>query len=312
MRQIGSINSDQDAERFSDYLLTQGIGNMVEEGAGGTWAVWVENDDHIDRGRTELAQFQANPADPRYEAAGRAEQLRRQNEKAEQRRRKQFVDVRTRWAQPSRLARPVTIALAAISIVVAVATKLGMEPGPPTPAENALLIAPVEAVEGRWVQWDDLNAIKRGQVWRLITPIFLHFGPLHLLFNMFWLVDLGSMIETRRGWWFLLLMVLVTAVGSNVAEYYLPNPASPSPMFGGMSGVNYALFGYAWIKGRYQPHLGIGVSQQTVLILMIWLVVCFIGLIPNVANYAHLVGLIGGAAFAYLPYATGRLRRRAR
>src|SRR5687768_13294697 len=69
MRQIGSINNDQDAERFSDYLLTQGIGNMVEEGAGGTWLVWVENDDHLDRGRTELAQFQANPADPRYEAA---------------------------------------------------------------------------------------------------------------------------------------------------------------------------------------------------------------------------------------------------
>src|SRR5687767_5018001 len=71
MRQIGSISSDHDAERFSDYLLTQGIGNMVEEGAGGgAWAVWVENDDHLDRGRSELEQFRANPADPRYEAAG--------------------------------------------------------------------------------------------------------------------------------------------------------------------------------------------------------------------------------------------------
>src|SRR5687768_12031038 len=110
MRQIGSINGDQDAERFSDYLLTQGIGNMVEEGAdGGAWAVWVENDDHMDRGRAELARFQQNPADPRYEAAGKAEKLRKQAEKAEQRRRKQFVDVRTRWAQPSQLARPVTI-----------------------------------------------------------------------------------------------------------------------------------------------------------------------------------------------------------
>src|SRR4051812_30624169 len=101
MRQIGSIESDGDAERFSDYLLTQGIGNMVEEqGPGGVWAVWVENDDHLDRGRAELEQFRANPRDPRYDVESKAEQIRKQSDQAETRRRMQHVDVRTRWSHP--------------------------------------------------------------------------------------------------------------------------------------------------------------------------------------------------------------------
>jgi GlpG protein len=316
MRQIGSIDSDQDAERFSDYLLTQGIGNMVEEGGpGGAWAVWVENDDHLDRGRSELERFRANPADPRYEAAGHAEKIRKQSEKSEQRRRKQFVDVRTRWSQPGQLARPVTVALAALCVLAAVGTKLNM--AGPTPLKNMLMIAPVEERADGWVERDDLAAIRHGQVWRLVTPVFLHFGPLHLLFNLFVLFDLASIIEQRRGSLFLLGFVLVTAIASNLAEYYCNlslTEASlhPSPLFGGMSGVNYALFGYAWMKGKYQPHGGIVVAQQTVTVMLFWFVLCFTGLVGSIANVAHAAGLIAGVVIGYVPYAVRRVVRRQR
>ena len=60
---IGTIPTDADAERFSDYLVTQQIGNMVEESAAGDWSVWVENDDHLDRAKSELHAFLQNPAD---------------------------------------------------------------------------------------------------------------------------------------------------------------------------------------------------------------------------------------------------------
>lgn len=304
MRQIGSLDNEIDARRFGAYLLTQGIKNTVEEGAGGSWAVWVEDDDQLDRGRAELDAFRPNRADPRYDAAvGHAEKLRKAADKAEERRRKQFIDVRTRWAKPGQLARPVTVALLGASILVAVFTLGGSREGP---LMNALRIAPTTPVDESHITWDDLNAITHGQVWRLVTPIFLHFGPFHLLFNMFWLLDLGSMVEARRGSWFLILFVVVTAVASNLAEYYWP---PVHPMFGGMSGVVYGLFGYVWIKGRVQPHLGMGVSQQTVMIMLAWLVICAVGLIPRVANTAHVVGLISGVAFAYLPYAVKRLRR---
>jgi GlpG protein len=156
----------------------------------------------------------------------------------------------------------------------------------------------------------DEGAIARGQVWRVVTPIFIHYGPLHLIFNMFWLLDLGAMIETRRGSLFLLLLVLITAAVSNVAQYYLGDWGVRNPAFGGMSGVNYALFGYAWLKGKFQPHLGVGVSPQTVTIMLFWLVLCMTGLVGAVANVAHLVGLLGGAGFAYVPYLVKRVTRR--
>jgi GlpG protein len=149
-----------------------------------------------------------------------------------------------------------------------------------------------------------LVAIRRGQVWRLVTPIFLHFGILHLVFNMFWLRDLGGMIELRRGTWRLALIVLAAAVIPNLAQYFWAGP-----FFGGMSGVVYALFGYVWIKGRYEPHLGLGVSQETAFIMLAWLVLCMTGWVGDIANAAHVAGLVVGVVIAYLPIGVRRLQR---
>ena len=311
MRQIGSLENENDARRFGAYLLTHGVRNSVEPAAStGDWAVWVEDDDHLDRGRAELAAFRVNRADARYDAAvARADDLRKTEEKAEQRRRKQFVDVRTRWAQPGQLARPVTIALVVLSVLAALGTKLGYQD---TPLANGLRFVPIIPLPNGSAIWAELgDTLRRGQVWRLVTPIFLHFGPLHLIFNIFWLLDLGSMIETRRGSRFLLLFVLLTAVVSNLAQYYMPPLAGN---FGGMSGVVYALFGYVWINGRLRPHLGMGVNQQAVVIMLAWLVICMIpGVLPvQVANTAHVTGLLAGVLLAFTPYAVERMRRRAR
>ena len=202
-----------------------------------------------------------------------------------------------------------TIVLAAISILVAIGTKLGGDSGP---VLDALRIVPVHrlAEDPTRGHFGTLReTITTGQVWRLVTPIFLHFGILHLVFNMFWLLDLGSMIETRRGSFFLLVMALVTAAASNVAQYYLGHLGAPNPLFGGMSGVNYVLFGYAWMQGKFQPHRGIGLAPQTITVMLFWLVLCMTGLVGPVANVAHVVGLIGGVAFGYLPYAISRLKR---
>ena len=88
--------------------------------------------------------------------------------------------------------------------------------------------------------------LKQGEIWRPVTPIFMHFGIIHILFNMMWLKELGTMIEFKNGSLKMLLMVLIIAVVSNVGQDYYKGP-----YFGGMSGVVYGLFGYIWMKSRY-------------------------------------------------------------
>jgi len=138
--------------------------------------------------------------------------------------------------------------------------------------------------------------ILHGQIWRLITPIFIHFGIVHLLFNMMWLKDLGTLIEKRYSSRLLVTMVLVLGILSNVGQYF-----SSGPLFGGMSGVVYGLFGYIWIKGRFDPTAGFRVPTQTVVIMIGWLVLCFTGALGNnIGNAAHLIGLVVGAAWGFV------------
>jgi GlpG protein len=112
------------------------------------------------------------------------------------------------------------------------------------------------------------------------------------------------MIELRRGTWFLLLIVLVSAVVSNMTQYYWDGP-----LFLGISGVVYALFGYVWGKSRTDPASGIGISRETVIIMVAWLFACMFGLVGRVANGAHVAGILVGLTFAYVPYLTRRLLR---
>ena len=56
----------------------------------------------------------------------------------------------------------------------------------------------------------------------------------------------------------------------------------------GMSGVIYALFGYVWMKGMYQPEQRMGVHPNTVNLMLIWLVVCMTGVIGPIGNAAAL------------------------
>ena len=139
------------------------------------------------------------------------------------------------------------------------------------------------------------DVFQQGEFWRLLTPIFIHGGVLHFLFNMMWLYQLGCMIEARQSPLRLLLLVIVTGIFSNVVQYLVGGPH-----FGGMSGVVYALAGYIWMQGKYDRTSGLGLDQQSVTILLVWLVVCFTGAVGHVANFAHLGGLVSGMAIGWL------------
>ncbi len=177
---------------------------------------------------------------------------------------------------PGRLP-PLTAILVAASIVAGLLTRLG---------GNADFVYPllISVHPGA-----GLPEIRHGELWRLITPIFLHFGLLHIVFNMLWLWDLGGVIELRQGPARLGLLVLAAGVAGNLAEYAWSGPA-----FGGMSGVVYALLGYVWAQGRFNPRAGLALHQPVVVMMLLWFVVCWLGLVGNIANMAHTVGLVTG------------------
>jgi GlpG protein len=271
----------------------------VEQNREG-WAIWVENDDHLEAARGELAAFERNPDDAKYHQAGsRAAGIRAEQEKKAQRRRRNFIDVRTHGMAGGQGAYPLTVILITLSMLVAFVTRLGKDPV----TSSYFTIAPVAGLSYEQIQEAGLSAIGHGQVWRLITPIFLHLNLLHILFNMLWLADLGAMIERRRGSWRLLVLVLVSGIVSNLAQYGMSGPN-----FGGMSGVVYALFGCAWMKGRYQPQEGVGVFDTTVYVMLVWMAAGFV-LPMGMANSAHAVGLAMGMVFGAGPHFWERLRR---
>jgi GlpG protein len=224
--------------------------------------------------------------------------------------------MRGRWKRPGATQRgALTMTLVALSVIVSLGTwftinPLGKQLDPESLTyripRHLLFWDPLLFVASRG---DPLCSIERGEVWRLVTPIFLHGSPLHLVFNMLWLVQLGGQIEAQRGTWRFAAIVLLTAAISCMAQAIAPAWQGNAILdafrggipFGGMSGVVYGLFGYVWMRSLFEPGSGFIMPQSTVIILIAWLFICMTGLVGNVANVAHLVGLVVGMTLGYLP-----------
>src|SRR5262245_10313412 len=120
MRQAGTLPTQDQAQRFADYLLTLGISAKVDaDGAG--WAIWVRDEDQLPDATRELQQFAAEPDSDRYRQAGQAAQsLRQQQTRVDAKRRKNWIEMRQRWDTRPAGRRPLTLVLIAACVLVAV------------------------------------------------------------------------------------------------------------------------------------------------------------------------------------------------
>lgn len=139
------------------------------------------------------------------------------------------------------------------------------------------------------------------QWWRYWTPIFLHFSWMHILFNGLMLLEMGRRIEIAQGSQRLFFLVVICALASNLSQFFV----NPGNVFGGMSGVIYALIGYGWLYQRLEPAAGIDMPAGLMTMMLFWLVLCFSGLITmigmgEIANAAHVGGLLSGLVLAWL------------
>lgn len=312
MRQAGSIPDHQHAQRFVDFLKTLGINARADKGEAGS-TVWIIDEDQIDRGKQELADFLLHPEDERYVKAGTAAAaLRREDAARVAQAKRNMIDMRRHWDAPSPGRIPLTLLLMFVSIAVAVLTGFG-DSNPDLQAKLKMSATPgdLDNPVTRGLE----EVVERGEIWRLFTPIFLHFGLLHVAFNMYWLYLLGGLIESRVGWWRLALLVVVAAATSNLGQYFSgdlialiggQSTEAGGPNFGGFSGVGCALFGYVWLKSKYDPGSGMFMAPQSAVIFLLWLFLCMFGVVGNIANTAHLVGLVVGLLLGLIP--AGRRR----
>ncbi len=226
MRQAGKLSNREQGQRLADYLLTLGISAKVDPD-GDSWAIWVRDEDQLPQAVKELEQFVADPDAARYRESTRtAESVRKQQAREEQARRKNMIEMRDRWDTNPVGKRPLTALLIAACVFVAIATDAGEKKD--SEVLRALWFAPPPTNAVELFTWTPTKYIDEGQIWRLVTPIFVHYGPWHLVFNMYWLYGLGSLIEARRGTLRFGLLVLAVAIASNGGQYYIPSWISGS------------------------------------------------------------------------------------
>ena len=137
--------------------------------------------------------------------------------------------------------------------------------------------------------------------WRLITPMFIHFSLTHLVFNCLWIYVLGSKIEMNDGYFTYINLIIFSSIISNLAQHFFGG----SSLFGGLSGVIYGLLGYCMIIEIDTEQERYGLPPALYLFMLIWLILGFLGILNlfgfgNVANYAHLGGLISGIIFGMI------------
>ena len=139
------------------------------------------------------------------------------------------------------------------------------------------------------------SLIAQGQIWRLLTPVFLHGSILHIGFNMYALWIIGGRMERAYGHGKFTVLYFLSAYTGNVFSFlFQTNPSL---------GASTAIFGLLAAEGvllylnRSLIHDARTMLQNIITIGVINLV---IGMTGGIDNWGHLGGLLGGAAFGWL------------
>jgi rhomboid protease GluP len=141
------------------------------------------------------------------------------------------------------------------------------------------------------------QAIRMGEVWRFITPVFLHGSIPHVFFNMYALLSIGSFLERHFGHKRFVLLYFLGAFSGNVFSFLLTGEQGYSV------GASTAVFGLvaAEVVFFYQNRKLFGGQAKQAIGNAVFIIAInlFIGLTPGIDNWGHVGGLLGGAIFAW-------------
>jgi GlpG protein len=267
---VGQINNKRAVQAFSDYLQLQNITHQVQAVSSSETAdeqgyeVLVESP-YFHQAQALFEDFVSNPNQAKFlDASWQVSQVDKSGTES--------IGLKRIWAS----GQPLTQIVFALCVLVYAASYLGWFR---TSIENF----------GFALSWTE--------PYRLITPAFIHLSDMHIVFNLGWWWYLGSRVEKLLGKQTLVIVLLVSALVSNLAQGLLV-----SSHFAGLSGVNYGMAGFVWFCGYYYKSRSLFLPNNIFIFLVGWMLLGFADLIPYVsmANWAHLGGLLAGFGLALL------------
>ncbi|MDO6577636.1 MULTISPECIES: rhomboid family intramembrane serine protease GlpG [Alteromonas] len=267
------------AHLLANYLGSQNIRATVKPTeAGDEFVVLLADDNDALKARAITEEFIQQPNNPKYQQAAWQHGENVDLVPSRQFDAKGFIN--------NALAVPFTSIVFLLCVLVYGLSLLGLF----SPIAQHLLMQPLSVLAENH-EW-----------WRLLGPAFIHFSALHIIFNLLWWCMLGAKIESTFGKSMLFVVFALSAIISNVAQAMFTTPVQGNLMlFGGLSGVVYAVMGFVWWLGWLKPQWGLSLPKSVIGFMLVWLVLGFADILwVNMANAAHTAGLITGCLLAGL------------
>lgn len=261
---IGELKNPRACQAFSDYLLVEKIQHqvMVNEETQ-QLQILVDAKDEI-KAAELFDEFVANPNQEKYlQASWQTGAIVKQGNSN--------LGLMAIWQSGGTLTKLVTL----VCLAIFSASYFG------------LFSSIFQSLSFKW---------SVSEFYRVLTPAFMHLSVMHLVFNLCWWWYLGGKVEKHLGSAQLLQILLFTALLSNVIQALMVNTN-----FAGLSGVTYGLAGFVWLFGKRTQSDDLYLPNNIFVFLIAWMVLGFTELLPiNMANWAHLGGLVSGLGVAFL------------
>ncbi|MFT7185158.1 MAG: GlpG protein [Pseudohongiellaceae bacterium] len=290
MIKIARVPVESDLSAFSSWLNSQGLAHRITEELG-EQAIFLENEGQEQQVNDALQLYLTDEAFKlQLDSVPKKHFLTYQ------------IEVLYPRALPSQA--PLVYAFMLLSIIFALLTDFG-QGGPilraflildPLSLSSEGLVIDLNTLYGRiqglWI------TLRQGELWRLISPGFIHFNVMHITFNLLMLWLLGGQLEIQKGSIAFLSLALFVSAISNVAQLF-----ETSYLFGGLSGVVYGLVGYCWLWKHYEPEIFF--PDILMKFSIVWLILGYTPVTEwlgwgRMANAAHLYGLISGLVWGGL------------
>lgn len=271
----GMLPHRESALAFVDYLASKGIEAAVQEDFNDKFTIYAAQESDVSTIRLELIRLGSSPY----------AKLREYNQAAWQqkqgapagRRRNLFASWSAFYLQPFSVTT-------LVEVICVLLYLLSFLPGAYNSAYGLLGLYHLP------------HLTENFQVWRLIMPIFFHFGFMHIAFNLVMWEAFARPLERTLGRLKLLSLLLVIAMLSNALEFaLLTQPA----IFGGLSGVVYGIIGYMGVLSL-NPHLPSALRVPRGLLIVCLIFIAFGFFTSGTANFCHVGGMAVGALWGLI------------